>query len=321
MIQEWNLPDIQATHKEGFPNIPIEKVGVRNIVVPFRLFKKEDGSVFNTIATISSYCNLVEDVKGINMSRIGRTVFEVIGREDVDGFVNLNAFAFRLQEAHKTDNIYVKAQFQYIYTDHIPVTGLLTYEPVDVVFETVLKGDVLQNFISVKVVEMSCCPCSREMSLLSNNVTQDEASEMSSLSPLLQKKLALAGFGAHNQRSITEVKVEVNPDEPIWIEDIIAVVRSSVSSMNWSILKRPDEKWVTEVSYMSAFINDKMEVVEVPGYGTKFVEDIGRQVADQLNALLDSTIRDYVIVVNNEESIHSNQIMATAVLTAGRALR
>ena len=87
-----------------------------------------------------------------------------------------------------------------------------------------------------------------------------------------------------------------------------------------TVLKRPDEKYETEVSYMGGFFDttyNPPKFVHVEGSGPKFVEDIARDVADQLQEQLDVSISDYVIVVNNDESIHSGDILATAVLQQG----
>jgi GTP cyclohydrolase I len=321
MKENFQLPDVQKS-TDGFPRIAINKVGVRNIKVPVKV-RTKGGKPFHTIATVSSYCDLVADLKGINMSRISRTINDVLHRNDF-AFDNLNAFVAALREAHGTNSVWIKAKFDYLWTDTAPLTNTHSYEPVDVVFESMAVGDVVHNYVTVTSTEMSVCPCSREMSLLRNNISQDETVEIGTkLSVALQDKLARAGFGAHGQKSVVEVKVELNraSDQLMWIEDIVAIIQGSASSPTWSTLKRPDEKYVTEVSYMGGYYDEEGRFVPVPGTGPKFVEDIGRCVAEKLNAHLDQLILDYSIVVNNQESIHSGDILATSVLTAGRNLR
>lgn len=317
-----NLPDVQST--EPVFKIPINKVGIRNIKIPFTISKK-DGGTFSTIATISSYCDLVDSLKGINMSRISRSINEIM-RGNKLGFTNLVDFAKKLQEAHKTNHIYVKARFTLLLEDLSPVTKTFSYEPVDVIFETNLIDGKIFNYLTVKTTEMSLCPCSKEMSLLINNVSQKEMQEINTLSNFLQKKILMAGFGAHNQKSIIEVKVELNTgyleeSKIMWIEDILDFIKQSSSCATFSTLKRPDEKYITEVSYLGGYFEDENKFIKVEGSGPKFVEDISRSVANKLDKELDKRILDYVIVVNNEESIHSDDIVATAVLSAGRNLK
>lgn len=313
--------DVQAD-KPNF-NIPIQKVGVREIKIPFTLLVKGGGK-FNTIAKVSSYCDLVEDVKGINMSRISRGINEVLHSGDSDGFNNMKVFADKLQKMHNTDNIFVKAVFDYILKDTTPMSELISYEPIKVTFETVLIRNILKNFMTIELVGMSLCPCSKEMSMLMNNVTDTEAKELALLSPGLLDKVSNAGFGAHNQKSYVTVKVEIKNKENgdlFYIEDLVDLINSSYSCRTWSTLKREDEKYVTEVSYMGAYIDENKNFVKSDeGNAAMFVEDIARMIANQLNSVLDDRINDYAIIVNNQESIHSQDIMATAVLTCGRHL-
>lgn len=318
------LPDVQQT-KTGFKKLPIEKVGIRNIKVPFNIITKNNNVSFNTIATISSYCNLVENIKGINMSRISRTINNVL-KEKNTGLKNLNNFVYALQKAHETNDIYIKAEFDYIYKTLTPLTNIESYEPIQVEFESILRGGKLNNYITIKTTEMSLCPCSKEMSLLINNLSNEEKQwlKQQNIPETFKFKLQNAGFGAHNQKSIVKITVEVPVDPekeiPIWIEDIVDIIRNSVSSPTWSTLKRPDEKWVTETSYMGGYFDEQLNFIKTTG-GPMFVEDIARNIANELNQILDKDILDYVIIVNNQESIHSDDIMATAVLSAGRNLK
>ena len=92
------LPDVQQ-NKGGFHKMPIKKVGVRNMTVPFRVKVKGKHDSFKTIAKISSYCNLVEDLKGINMSRISRTINNVLLDDNI-GFSNLTTFAYQILDLY-----------------------------------------------------------------------------------------------------------------------------------------------------------------------------------------------------------------------------
>jgi len=299
-----NLPDMQKS-TEGFAKIPINKVGVRNIKIPMNVLTKQQ-TTQTCLVSVSSYCNLVEDIKGINMSRISRTLLEGLS-DSKNGIYDLSCFAYRLQQAHQTDDVYIKARFDYLIYKESPVTKIGFQEPVEIVFESTLSGTNLKNFLTVKVAGMSLCPCSKTMSMLKHVLNEEDVQEISSkISLELQDKIWEAGFGAHNQLSVVEVKVELGSDfvNKLWIEDVVSIADRSFSSPVFSVLKREDEKWVTETSYRRPF----------------FVEDIVRNVAAELNMYLDRSISDYVVVCNNHESIH-NGMLATAILTAGRFLK
>lgn len=321
-ITSEKLPDMQQS-KDGFPKIAIEKVGVRGNILPLNI-KTRDGNILNVVANISSYCSLDKDTKGINMSRIARTLHKVVDEEaSKDGFSDLIRFTEELNRAHGVDDIFVKTRFEYLYATTSPMTDIKSYEPVDVTLETIMKDGEVKNFLTVETVEMSLCPCSKEMSLLVNNITDDERQSLEVIKNndiKLYEKITKAGFGAHNQKSMIKTTVELNLDNILWIEDIVEIAQRAASSPTFSILKRPDEKWVTEVSYMGGYYDDSREFNETGG-GPAFVEDISRGVADQLDLLVDKRIHDYVVVVNNQESIHSGGIVATSILTAGRELQ
>lgn len=315
------LPDVQNSRTDDFPKIRINKVGVRGIEYPITIKREGIGDIYHTDATFSSYCNLTEDVAGINMSRISRTIFEVF--KETDFVTKLSEKCVRqLQDAHEQKDAYLKTKFKYKYEQKSPSTDLYSPESANVYFETYLKDSTLKNFLTVEIVGMSLCPCSKEMSLFMNNLTMVESDALleAGLPASLYQKLERTGFGAHNQKSKVSVTVELLPDVHFPIDEIIEVIQGSVSCEVYSVLKRPDEKYVTEVSYMSGYIDEEGKIVDVANGGPKFVEDISRQVADRLNLLLDTKIGDYVIVVRNEESIHSNEMEAVAILSAGRDL-
>lgn len=315
-----SLPDVQQSTK-GFYKSSIDKVGVRNIKVPFTV-KKRDNSLFNTVAKCSSYCDLVANVKGINMSRISRTINNILSR-DKYGFDNLKDFVTELQQSHGTNEAWIKAEFTYFLNEFSPIEKLQCLEPVEVTFESHLRNNVYKDYLRVKTKQMSLCPCSKEMSLLMNNLTLDELNELnnSNFSDSLMEKIKLSGFGAHNQKSEIDILVEVNYNNRIWIEELIDISRNAASCYTYSTLKRADEKYVTEASYMGKYIDENGKLHDTNNNdGAKFVEDIARDCAKLLDTYIDKQIYDYVIVVNNEESIHSDDIYATAIKTAGRFL-
>jgi len=321
-ITSKNLPDMQKS-ESGFYNKGIEKVGVRNIITYLPIIMK-NGSIQKVLATISSYCSLDANTKGINMSRITRAINKVL-KENDNGFKCLEIFVKELVDAHKSPDVYIKAKFKYIMDESSPMSDLYSQKPVDVEIESQFRNNEYKTYLTVETTEMSLCPCSREMSLLSNNLTEEERRilfEMNLPKDLI-KKLNLAGFGAHNQRSHINAKVELNrlSSDNLWIEDLYEMMQYSSSCPIFTVLKREDEKYVTEVSYTGGYFDDDHNFNLIDGAGAKFVEDISRDLARHLDSELDKKINDYVVVVNNDESIHPQELKAVSVLTAGRDLK
>lgn len=323
------LPDMQKT-QTGFYKTKIAKVGVSNII-QYLPIKMKDGTVQHPLANISSYCSLDETFKGINMSRITRTINEVLDNtmkeHKNDGFMGLEAFVKKLAEAHQSPDVYIKAKFKLLMYTQTPMTEIYSQEPINVVIESQYRNGVYKTFLTVETIAMSLCPCSKEMSMLKNNVTADEMRLIKELcffddesATTLYNKIMMSGYGAHNQRSHINIKVELLPNQTLWIEDIYKIANIASSCHTRTVLKRPDEKYETEVSYMGGYFDDEKNFIEVPNNGPKFTEDIARDTAQQLDAELDKTINDYVLTVSNEESIHTGNIMAVSVLNAGREL-
>lgn len=316
--------DIQSL-TEGFAKIPIKKVGVRGMVAPIKILRKDNNEYFNTVATFSLYCSLDEETKGINMSRNGRVLIEQLNEEPLE-LDKIYKITEDLMKAHKTQDMYLKMSFQYIFNDCSPALGLPSYEPCNCIIESIINKNGHRVFLEVASNESSCCPCSKNMSLLTNNISDEQLAIINSIQDEdLKKKILAAGFGAHNQRSEIKIKVELNrdsyPNNIMWIEDLVKVCKHASSASTKNILKRPDEKMVTELQYMGGYFDDICVYHDVEGAGPKFCEDIARDAADILNKkYLDKTIKDYVVVVENQESIHTT-LTAVSVVTAGRELR
>jgi GTP cyclohydrolase I len=241
----------------------------------------------------------------------------------------MQSIAKNLQNAHLSQTAYVKARFSYPSWTKVYASKLDTVEYIDVVWETIADGDEVTHLLTVENVGISLCPCSKEMSLLKNNLNENEKAVWSNWELMakewptqqhLMEKLNNAGFGAHNQRSHVAVTVQLIPGQQLWFEDLIAITDKSFSAPIRAILKREDEKVEGELAYLGGYYDDK-GFNPVEGTGPKFVEDISRDAAQQLNTLLDTKIADYVVVCRNMESIHSRNLEAVAVLTAGRNLQ
>ena len=256
------LPDIQKTQdKRG---IAIDEVGVSNIRHPLT-FPLRDGGVMHTVAKVSMRVSLPHYEKGTHMSRFMIALHER-GKELTPGGVSdVLEYLLELLDA---ETAYLDMSFPLFLKRPAPVTGIEGMLDYECAFKGVRKKDgTYDKIVEVRVNAASLCPCSKEISQ----------------------------YGAHNQRSLITIKVRENSDGIIWFEDLIEVAEKNASCQLYPILKRPDEKYVTERAY------------ENP----KFVEDIVRDVATDLEKLLSSEqVLWYFVSSNNYESIHNHDAYA-----------
>jgi len=256
------MKDIQS--QPDFRKIPIDKVGIKNLRYPITVRDRRDGFQ-HTIAVINMYVGLPHNNKGTHMSRF----VELLHLLHPD--VSLEKFSVILENMKKHLNAasaHLEMTFPYFIEKTAPVSaspGLMDYT-------CSIRGSSDPNgrvdLVSEVVVPISSvCPCSMEIS----------------------------DHGAHNQRG--EVKLCTRFKKFIWMEDMIELVETSASCDVFSVLKRVDEKSVTE----RAFANPK------------FVEDIVRDVAKKLNA--DDNITWFSVSAENFESIHNHS--AYASITSG----
>ena len=238
--------------------IPIDKVGIKDIRHPIKV-RDRSGGEQHTIATFNMYVNLPHNFKGTHMSRF----VEILNNHEyeitVDSFKRmLDEMAERLE----AEAGHIEMSFPYFVTKSAPVSGVKSLIDYQVSF----VGQVQQRkpcmLIKVVVPVTSLCPCSKEIS----------------------------DYGAHNQRS--HVTVTVRTRGFVWIEDLIDVVESEASCQLYGLLKRPDEKYVTERAYDNP----------------KFVEDMVRDVAARFND--DERVAAFVIESENFESIHNHSAYA-----------
>jgi GTP cyclohydrolase IB len=249
------MPDVQGL--SDLRRIPIDKVGVKNVVYPITLRTPEGGSQ-TTVATIDMYVSLPHDRKGTHMSRFIEILNEHrqgVRPEQVKQMCRILKKRLDAEDAH------IRCEFTYFIEKFAPVTkqpGLMDYR---VTFECASNG--FDDFVmKVVVPATSLCPCSKEIST----------------------------YGAHNQRC--EISAEVRFEGELWIEELVAMLEKAASTELYSVLKRPDEKYVTEAAYDSP----------------KFVEDIVRDAAVSLNA--DDRITWYRVRSENFESIHNHNAYA-----------
>ena len=256
------MKDVQS--QPDYRQIPIDKVGIKNLRYPITVRDRRDGFQ-HTIAAINMFVDLPHDNKGTHMSRFVELLHLL--RPDV----SLEKFSVILENMKKHLNAasaHLEMTFPYFIEKAAPVStspGLMDYT-CSIRGSSDPSGRV--DLVSEVVVPISSvCACSME---ISEN-------------------------GAHNQRG--EVKLSTRFKKFIWMEDMIELVESSASCDVFSVLKRVDEKSVTE----RAFANPK------------FVEDIVRDVAKKLNA--DDNITWFSVSAENFESIHNHS--AYASITSG----
>jgi GTP cyclohydrolase IB len=238
--------------------LPIDKVGIKDIRHPVRVSDRT-GREQHTIATFNMYVNLPHNFKGTHMSRF----VEILNLHEYE--ITVDSFRQMLQEMTErleAEAGHIEMKFTYFINKDAPVSGvqsLLDYE-VSLIGE-IIDGKPKMN-VKVVVPVTSLCPCSKKIS----------------------------EYGAHNQRSHVTISARTNGF--VWIEDLIDLVEREASCELYGLLKRPDEKYVTEKAYDNP----------------KFVEDMVRDVATRLNE--DDRIEAYTVESENFESIHNHSAYA-----------
>jgi GTP cyclohydrolase I len=250
------ITDVQS--RPDTRRIPIDRVGVKDIYHPVRV-KDRAGGEQHTIANFNMYVHLPQDFKGTHMSRFVEILNEHEREISVESFNEMLAeMTGRLDSAAG----HLEMTFPYFIMKRAPVTGVQSLLDYRATLAADLKDGAVETWLKVVVPVTSLCPCSKEIS----------------------------DYGAHNQRS--HVTVSVRIAEHVWLEELIEMAEQEGSCELYGILKRPDEKYVTERAYDNP----------------KFVEDIVRDIAVRLNA--DERVRAYVIESENFESIHNHSAYA-----------
>ena len=250
------IEDVQSS--ADMRRIAIDKVGIKDIRHPVRV-KDRSGGEQHTVANFNMYVNLPHNFKGTHMSRFVE-ILNLHEREiSVDSFKEILAEMTKRLEAEAG---HIEMQFPYFVNKTAPVSGVQSLMDYDVTLIAEIRDGAPSMHIKVVVPVTSLCPCSKKIS----------------------------EYGAHNQRSHVTVKVRTRGF--VWIEEIIDLVEEEASCQLYGLLKRPDEKYVTERAYDNP----------------KFVEDMVRDVAGRLNR--DDRIGAYVVESENFESIHNHSAYA-----------
>jgi GTP cyclohydrolase I len=250
------IPDVQSSADTR--QLAIDKVGIKAIRHPIRVRDRSSG-VQHTIATFNMYVHLPHNFKGTHMSRFVEILNSHEGEISVESFEDMLRHMVRRLEA---ESGHIEMTFPYFINKSAPVSGvksLLDYE-VTIIGEVGRNG--YRQTMTVVVPVTSLCPCSKKIS----------------------------EYGAHNQRS--HVTITAETEGFVWIEDLVRIAEEQASCELYGLLKRPDEKYVTERAYDNP----------------KFVEDMVRDVATALNN--DERIVAYVVESENFESIHNHSAYA-----------
>ena len=258
------MKDVQSqTDSRG---VEIQKVGIKGLEIPLRIQRKDDeDKIIYATATVG--VTLPAHYKGTHMSRFVEVLNEWQNKKMLG--IDIKGCVEEVVKRLNAKSGYLKFDFKYFINKISPVTKVSAPMCYDCSFEGILdnwgeEDEDYKFYLGVKVPVMTLCPCSKEIS----------------------------EYGAHNQRAIVSLKVTYPEDEHIWIEDLISEVEKSSSSELYPLLKREDEKYVTEHAYDNP----------------KFVEDVLRDVVLKMrnNNIIDS----FEVECESLESIHNHSAWA-----------
>jgi GTP cyclohydrolase I len=250
------IPDVQSTPDTR--RLAIDRVGIKSIRHPAKI-KERNGGVQHTVAHFNMYVGLPHHFKGTHMSRF----VEILNAHERE--ISPDTFRLMLREmVKKLEAVsgHIEMSFPYFVSKKAPVSGVASLMDYEVTF----LGDIVDGkevfTLKVLVPVTSLCPCSKKIS----------------------------ERGAHNQRSHVTIAARINTF--VWIEELIDLAENEASCQLYGLLKRPDEKFVTENAYDNP----------------KFVEDMVRDIAARLNS--DTRVTGYVVESENFESIHNHSAYA-----------
>ena len=251
-----NIADVQGSVDTR--NLAINRVGIKDISHPITVIGK-NGNKSQTVATFSMSVSLPHDQKGTHMSRF----IEELNNGEVEiSAKNFNKLLTDMTKRLEAKNGYIEMQFPFFVNKKAPVSDVESLMDYQVTLAGQIENNYIDSTLEVVVPVKSLCPCSKK----------------------------IAEFGAHNQRS--HITVGIDCSNKIWLEDLIKLVEEQASAELYAILKRPDEKYITEQAYNNP----------------KFVEDVVRDVANAFNQT--DAIGRYYIHAENFESIHNHSAFA-----------
>jgi len=248
--------DIQS--QRDHRRVEINKVGVKNIEYPITVLDKKN-RVQHTVGKVNMYVNLPHHFKGTHMSRFVEILNEYRGTINIKA---ISTILDKMKEKLDAESAYLEVEFPYFIEKRAPVSGAKSLMGYTCQFLASLTNGHHNLIVGITVPVTTVCPCSREIS---------------------EK-------GAHNQRSLVSVKVTFR--KFFWIEDLIRIVENSASAAVFSLLKRGDEKFLTEKAYDNPM----------------FVEDVVRSIALRLSS--HTNITWFRVESENLESIHNHNAYA-----------
>jgi len=246
--------DIQSMEDDR--NVTIDKVGVTEIRYPITVDDRYNGTQ-HTIADLDIFVELPHHHRGTHMSRF----LEVLNRYHNRLISNLEEFLTEVKNVLEAERAYTVIRFPYFVKKQAPVSKIESLLSYNCYFEASINEE-FELTLGVEVPITTLCPCSK----------------------------AISEYGAHNQRSY--VSLEVSYNEFMWLEDLIDIVEKNASCEIYPLLKRVDEKYVTEKAYDNPV----------------FVEDIVRNITVDLKK--DSRVESFVLESENMESIHNHNAYA-----------
>ncbi len=249
------MKDVQ--NQKDSRNIPLNEVGIKNLRYPLDI-KDSNGQWFTTHTTISACVGLPADKRGTHMSRF----VEIIQAYDKLNLKDMKDLLRSMQTTLEAETAYLEISFDYFVKKKAPVSGKEAYLNILVTVNASLEQDDFHFVVTVQTPVTTLCPCSKEIS----------------------------DYSAHNQRALVTITTDTQKFIPL--ERYVAISEAAASSPLYTLLKRPDEKYVTEYAY------------DHP----KFVEDVCRDVKQQLDQM--EGINSYVVEVESLESIHNHSAYA-----------
>ena len=250
------MVDVQGSADER--RIPLQKVGVKNLRYPVTVLDKEHGTQ-PTIARVDIFASLPHHYKGTHMSRF----IEVFNNHYTD--IQMPTFLDMLEEVRKAleaETAFAEVSFPYFMKKGAPVTGQTSMMSYTCKYIGSVGTRDRSFYVGIEAPVQTVCPCSKEIS----------------------------DRGAHNQRGTVRVKVKLG--DFFWIEDVIRIIEESASSGLYTLLKREDERWVTEHAYDNPV----------------FVEDVVRNVCVGIEWL--DHFPWFSVEAENAESIHNHEAYA-----------
>ena len=250
------IPDIQSSvdHRR----LAIQRVGIKSLRYPLSV-RMADGGVQHSVATIDADVALPADKKGTHMSRFVEVLEGIDGALDHDALLALTRSMCARLDASRAR---LALAFALFLRKRAPVSGVASLMDYEAEWICEVDGAQAQLTAKVRVPVKALCPCSKEIS----------------------------EFGAHNQRS--HITISARLSAPLAFEPLIRAAEEEASCELWGLLKRPDEKYVTERAY----------------HNPKFVEDLVRDVAVRVRAL--PQVEAFVVEAENFESIHNHSAYA-----------